>query len=56
MNYGIFGGQYVPEELKKILNEIKVNFKELIKSKEFKKQYNYYYLQMPLFFLYSIQL
>ena len=42
MKYGNFGGQYVPEELKKILNEIKVNFKELIKSKEFKKQYNYY--------------
>ena len=42
MKYGKFGGQYVPEELKVILNDIKSNYNELIKSKEFKKQYNYY--------------
>ena len=42
MKYGNFGGQYVPEELKEVLNEIKDNFNELKKSKEFKNQYNYY--------------
>ena len=42
MKYDNYGGQYVPEELKAILNEIKDNFKKAIKSKEFKKEYNYY--------------
>ena len=31
MKYGIFGGQYVPQELKPRLNEIEQNFK-LIKN------------------------
>ena len=42
MKYDNYGGQYVPKELKAILNEIKDNFKKAIKSKEFKKEYNYY--------------
>ena len=42
MKYGNFGGQYVPEELKIVLNEIKENFIKLKKDKDFKKEYNYY--------------
>lgn len=39
MNYGEFGGQYVPQQLKEKLNLIKIKFNELKKDKEFKKQY-----------------
>lgn len=42
MKYGNFGGQYVPEELKKVLDDIKNTFNEIKRSKEFKRQYNYY--------------
>lgn len=45
MNYGEFGGQYVPQELKEKLNEIRKNFKEAIKDKEFIKEYKYYLKQ-----------
>lgn len=39
MNYGIFGGQYVPQELKEKLSKISDNFNKLIKDKKFKKEY-----------------
>ena len=42
MKYGNFGGQYVPKELKPILNEIYLEFKNAIKDKEFIKEYKYY--------------
>ncbi len=42
MNYGIFGGQYVPQELKEKLSRIAQKFNELKKDKEFKKEYLYY--------------
>ena len=42
MNYGIFGGQYVPQELKEKLSCIEEKFTELKKDKEFKKEYLYY--------------
>ena len=42
MNYGQFGGQYVPQELKSKLNQISKKFNELKKDKEFKKEYQYY--------------
>lgn len=42
MNYGQFGGQYVPQELKLKLNQISKKFNELKKDKEFKKEYQYY--------------
>lgn len=42
MNYGEFGGQYVPQELKEKLNEIKKVFKKMKNNKEFIKEYKYY--------------
>ena len=42
MKYGEFGGQYVPQELKEKLNEVKKVFKELKHDKEFIKEYKYY--------------
>lgn len=42
MNYGIFGGQYVPQELKEILNEVDKNFELCIKDQSFIDQYRYY--------------
>ena len=45
MNYGEFGGQYVPQELKEKLNEIEREFKKAIKDKEFIKEYKYYLKQ-----------
>lgn len=42
MNYGEFGGQYVPQELKESLNEITKEFKKAIEDKNFKKEYLYY--------------
>lgn len=45
MNYGEFGGQYVPQELKAKLNEIEKCFKELKKDKSFKEEYIYYLKQ-----------
>lgn len=45
MNYGEFGGQYVPQELKEQLNEIKKEFKKIKKDRAFIKEYNYYLKQ-----------
>lgn len=45
MNYGKFGGQYVPQELKKELNNIEEEFKNAIKDDKFLKEYNYYLKQ-----------
>ena len=42
MNYGIFGGQYVPQNLKEKLGVIAQKFNELKKEKEFKEEYLYY--------------
>ncbi len=42
MSYGEFGGQYVPQELKEKLNEIKKIFKKLKNDKEFIREYKYY--------------
>ncbi len=42
MKYGIFGGQYVPQELKPRLNEIEQYFKLIKKDKEFSNKYMYY--------------
>ncbi len=45
MNYGKFGGQYVPQELKSVLNNIDKEFKKAVKDEEFLKEYNYYLKQ-----------
>ena len=55
MNYGEFGGQYVPQCLRERLNEIEREFKEAKKDKEFRKEYLYYLKQYvgrptPLYF------
>ncbi len=42
MNYGEFGGQYVPQELKEKLNEIEKEFLKVKEEKEFNEQYLYY--------------
>ena len=42
MNYGEFGGQYVPQDLKEKLNEIEKEFKKIKNDKEFTKEYKYY--------------
>lgn len=45
MNYGKFGGQYVPQELKEKLNEIEKEFKKAQKDKSFNEEYIYYLKQ-----------
>ena len=45
MNYGEFGGQYVPQELKEKLDEIKNEFLKLTQDEEFNKEYLYYLKQ-----------
>ena len=55
MNYGEFGGQYVPQELKVKLDEIEKAFKEAVKDEKFCKEYIYYLKQYvgrptPLYF------
>ena len=45
MNYGEFGGQYVPQELKEKLESIEKEFNKAIKDKEFIKEYKYYLKQ-----------
>ena len=45
MNYGEFGGQYVPQELKEKLNEIEKEFLTAKEEKEFNEQYLYYLKQ-----------
>ena len=42
MNYGEFGGQYVPQELKIRLDEIESEFIKAKDSKEFRREYLYY--------------
>lgn len=55
MNYGEFGGQYVPQELKEKLNEIEKEFEICKKDKKFNEEYLYYLKQYvgrptPLYF------
>ena len=55
MNYGEFGGQYVPQRLKEKLNEIKEEFEKAKNDKNFKNEYLYYLNQYvgrpsPLYF------
>lgn len=45
MNYGEFGGQYVPQELKERLDEIEREFEKVKNDDEFKKEYLYYLKQ-----------
>ena len=45
MNYGEFGGQYVPQELKEKLNEIKNEFEKAKSDDSFTKEYMYYLKQ-----------
>jgi len=45
MNYGEFGGQYVPQELKEKLNEIEEEFLKAKEEKKFNEQYLYYLKQ-----------
>ena len=45
MNYGKFGGQYVPQELKEKLNEIEKEFKKVTTDKSFEEKYLYYLKQ-----------
>ena len=42
MEYGRFGGQYVPQELKEKLNEIEREFNKVKEDESFKKEYFYY--------------
>ena len=55
MNFGEFGGQYVPQELKEKLNEIEEEFEKAKNDDNFKKEYLYYLNQYvgrpsPLYF------
>ena len=45
MEYGKFGGQYVPQELKEKLDEIERVFNEAKEDEEFKTEYKYYLKQ-----------
>lgn len=45
MNYGEFGGQYVPQELKEKLNEIEKEFTKTKNDEKFVKEYLYYLKQ-----------
>jgi len=45
MNYGEFGGQYVPQELKEKLNEIEKEFLKIKDDKSFLTEYEYYLKQ-----------
>lgn len=45
MNYGEFGGQYVPQELKEKLGEIEKEFNKAIVDESFKNEYFYYLKQ-----------
>jgi len=45
MNYGEFGGQYVPQELKERLKEIEIEFEKAKNDKSFEKEYLYYLKQ-----------
>ena len=55
MNYGEFGGQYVPQEVKERLFEIENEFYKAIDDEKFKNEYMYYLKQYvgrpsPLYF------
>ena len=55
MNYLEFGGQYVPQQLKTKLNEIKKEFERAVKNKDFIEEYRHCLKQFvgrpsPLFF------
>jgi len=55
MNYGEFGGQYVPQDVKERLNEISKEFKKAKEDINFKEEYLYYLKQYvgrpsPLYF------
>lgn len=55
MNYGKFGGQYVPQELKEKLNDIENEFEKAKKDRNFYDEYIYYLKQYvgrpsPLYF------
>lgn len=59
MNYGEFGGQYVPQELKEKLNKIEKEFYAAINDNEFIEEYDYYLRQYvgrpsPLYFAKNI--
>ena len=54
MNYGNFGGQYVPQELKEKLNEIEEEFEKAKNDDKFKKEYLYYLNQYGGFSVCSI--
>ena len=45
MNYGEFGGQYVPQELKEKLNEIEKEFLKAKEDEEFLREYKYFLRQ-----------
>lgn len=45
MEYGKFGGQYVPQNLKERLNEIEREFEKVKNDEKFKKEYLYYLKQ-----------
>ena len=45
MEYGKFGGQYVPQNLKERLNEIEIEFTKAKEDENFKKEYLYYLKQ-----------
>lgn len=45
MEYGKFGGQYVPQNLKERLDEIEREFEKLRNDEEFKSEYLYYLKQ-----------
>lgn len=45
MNYGKFGGQYVPQELKREFSKIEETFNEAIEDINFQKEYEYYLKQ-----------
>lgn len=40
--YGNFGGQYVPESLIPILNQVEMAYREAVKDPKFWEEYNYY--------------
>ena len=42
MNYGEFGGQYVPQKLKERLQEIEREFLKTKENKKFQEEYKYY--------------
>ena len=59
LEYGQFGGQFVPHPLKQALNELETAFNDAIKDPEFIKEYHYYlkdYVGRPSPLYYAEQL